>query len=77
MGKVGEALTMEHLRGYIGTENENEYRTTYVIQMEDYVLTAVQDQGAETLRVCLLTDIESGDSIDIRQEDVEAFLASH
>ena len=77
LGNVGDALTMDHLRGYVGTENENEYRVTYVIQTEDYILTAVQEKGVGTLSVCLLTDVESGESIDMRKDDVEAFLASH
>ena len=77
LGKIGESLTMDHLRGYTGTENENEERITYLIRMDGYILNAVQEKGKNTLSVCLLTDSESGDSIDIRYEDVEAFLASH
>ena len=74
---LGEGITMEHLRLYRGTESESEYRRSYIIQNESYILYAIEDKSTGLVTVCLLTDVESGDSIDIRLEDAEAFLASH
>ena len=77
LAKLGDSLTMAHLRQYRGTESESELRRTYIIQFSGYILNSVQDKETGALSVCLLTHADSGDSIDIRYEDVDAFLATH
>ena len=77
LAALGEGITMEHLRVYQGTESESEYRRSYIIQNESFILYAVADKSTGVVRVCLLTDQKTGDSIDLRYEDVETFLASH
>ena len=77
LAALGEGITMEHLRVYQGTESESEYRRSYIIQNESFILYAVADKSTGVVSVCLLTDQKTGDSIDLRYEDVETFLASH
>ena len=77
LAALGDGITMEHLRVYRGTESDSEYRRVYIIQNEAFILYAVEDKATGIVNVCLLTDQKTGDSIDIRQEDAEAFLASH
>ncbi len=76
LGNLGEALTMDHLRYYRGVEGDGEYSVTYLIRTEEYILYAAQEKSTNML-IVLLTDIETGDQIDIVQEDVEAFLNAH
>lgn len=76
LGKLGTALTMDDLHRYEGTESENEYRRTYVIRMEKYLINAMEDKSTGALSV-LLTNVETEEQIDMVYEDVEAFLASH
>ena len=77
LAELGEGITMNHLRMYQGSESESDSRRVYVIQTEEFILQGVEDKSTGVVSVCLLTDQKTGDSIDIRYEDVEAFLASH
>ncbi|MBR7098491.1 MAG: hypothetical protein IKC59_03670 [Clostridia bacterium] len=77
LGSLGDALTLDHLRGYQGTESENDQRINYIVYLDGYVLLTMHDKASGALSICPLTDAETNDSIDIRYEDVEAFLASH
>ncbi len=76
LGKLGTALTMDHLRYYRGTESEGDHTVTYLIRTEEYILHAAQEKATGAMRV-LLTDVETEDQIDVMTEDVEAFLDSH
>lgn len=77
LGRMGDLLTLDHVRAYQGTESENDQRINYVVYLDGYVLLTMHDKESGVLSICLLTDAETNDSIDIRYEDVEAFLASH
>ena len=77
LGNLGDSLTLDHLRAYQGTESENDQRINYIVYLDGYVLLGMHDKASGALSICLLTDAETNDSIDIRYEDVEAFLASH
>ena len=77
LGRMGEGLTAAQVRTYARTESESEGRKTYVVELDDYILQVVEDKASGQLMICLLTARTSGDNIDIRYDDVEAFLASH
>lgn len=77
LGSLGDSLTIDHLRAYQGTESENDQRINYIVYLDGYVLLTMHDKASGALSISLLTDAETNDSIDIRYEDVQAFLASH
>ena len=77
LASLGERLTMENLKAYEGESSESEYREYYYIYFEHYILLAVRDTRLNRLDFCTLTDKNTQDSIDIRTDDVAAFLASH
>lgn len=77
LSKYGAALKLEQLTVYRGELGENDARRTYHVTFDHYVLFAVESKETKTLDFCLLTDTLTEDSIDIRVDNVEAFLASH
>ncbi len=77
LSSLGQGLTMSHLKAYEGERSENEYREYYYIYFDHYILLAVQDTRLGVLDFCTLTDKNTQDSIDVRTDDVAAFLASH
>ncbi len=77
LGDLGGDFRAAHIQGYERSESENEGRRTYIIKTEKYIFNVLEDEETGEVLVCLLTDRDSGDSIDIRVADVEAFLASH
>ncbi|MBE6634398.1 MAG: hypothetical protein E7620_08690 [Ruminococcaceae bacterium] len=77
LSRKGVALKLEDITVYRGDWGENDLRITYSVMVDHYVLFAVHNKESKTLDFCLLTDAETGDSIDIRADDVQAFLASH
>ncbi len=77
LGKLGDGLSTAHIRRYARSESESKGRRTYIVDLDDYILRILEDTASKQLSVCLLTDRETGDNIDIRFENVEAFLSSH
>jgi hypothetical protein len=77
LSSLGKGLTMEMLRTYAGESSVSDYREFYYIYFENYILLAVQDTETRVLDFCTLTDKTTGDSIEIRTDDVAAFFASH
>ena len=77
LGTLGDNFRVAHIRRFERSESKSDGHRTYIIKMEKYILNVVEDEETGEVIVCLLTERDSGDSIDIRLEDVEAFLASH
>lgn len=77
LSKKGPGLKLEDITVYRGDRGENDLRITYNVMVDHYVLFAVHNKESKSLDFCLLTDSKTGDSIDIRADDVQAFLASH
>ena len=77
LGNLGVDFRASYIRGYERSESKNDGRRTYIIKMERYILNVVEDEETGEVIVCLLTDRDSGDCVDIRAVDVEEFLASH
>ena len=77
LGNLGEGLTVAHIQCFSRSESQSEERRNYIIELDDYILNVVEDKASGQISVCLLTARKSGDHIDIRFDDVEAFLASH
>jgi len=77
LGRLGNSLSVDHIRCFARSESESRERRTYIVELDDYILNVTQDKASGELSVCLLTARKSGDHIDIRFDDVEAFLSSH
>jgi hypothetical protein len=77
LGNLGVDFRASYLEDYERSESESDGRRTYIIKMEKYILSVVEEEETGEVVVCLLTERDSGDSVDIRSADVEAFLASH
>ena len=77
LASLGERLTMKDLTGFQGEMGENESRTTFYIYYEDYILFAVENKKTGMLDFCMLTHTDSEESIDIRKDNVRAFLEAH
>jgi hypothetical protein len=77
LGNLGVDFRASYLADYERSESESDGRRTYIIKMEKYILSVVEEEETGEVVVCLLTERDSGDSVDIRSADVEAFLASH
>ena len=77
LGNLGVDFRAAYIQSYERSESKSDGRRTYIIKMEKYILNVVEDEETGEVIVCLLTDRDSGDCVDIRSVDVEAFLASH
>ena len=74
--RLGSSLTMDHLRYYRGVEGDGQHAITYLIRTDDFIIHAAQAKATGAIQV-LLTDVETGDQIDVMTADVEGFFASH
>lgn len=77
LGNLGTDFRATHIQSFERSESKNDGRRTYIVKMEKYILNVVENENTGEVIVSLLTDRDSGDCIDIRISDVEAFLASH
>ncbi len=77
LASLGERLTMKDLTKFQGKMGENDSRTTFYIYYEDYILFAVENKKTGMLDFCMLTHSASEESIDIRKDNVRAFLEAH
>ena len=76
---LGYDLAMEDVRQFKGNYSENEYRSSYMIILDDYILTVEQDFGSSVITYCSLLHKDSGDSIDIRANTSKtvSFINAH
>ena len=77
LGNLGEDLTVAHVRCFSRSESESKERRNYIVELDDYILNVVEDKESGQIAASILTARKSGDHIDIRFDEVEAFLASH
>ena len=77
LGRLGENIRPAHIIAFERSESSNNGRRTYIVKMEKYILNMVEDEETGEVIVCLLTDRDSGDHIDLRTDDVIEFLGTH
>ncbi len=77
LSELGPALSMSVLMEYDGEASESEDRRFYYIYFDNYILLAVENIETKSLDFCTLEDKKSRDQIDIRTDDVAAFLKAH
>ena len=77
LSALGSGLTMSELKRFEGSFSKSDLNAIYTIQFDHYLLYAVEDAETEKLAVCLLTDVSTGDSVNVLNGDVAAFLDGH
>lgn len=77
LSSLGTGLTMSELKRFEGSFSESDLNAIYTIQFDHYLLYAVEDVKTGKLAVCLLTDVSTGDSVNVLNGDVAAFLDGH
>ena len=73
----GSLLTMAELQRYRGEVSENEYRVTYTVKFDHYLLLSIADRETGALLFCQLSDSNTHDTVDVLSEDVKAFFDAH
>ncbi len=70
------ALTEKHFKKYAGISGENEHgEVTYKILIEPYYyLSAVVEKQSGKILYCTLSNLDSGNQVDVLTGDVRAFL---
>lgn len=66
------SLTMKHLRTFRGTYNAGDKGNTFTAQFTGYLLLAFEDPTTGVITYCQVTDLQSGEQIDLMDESTDA-----
>lgn len=69
-----EGLALSDITSFRGDASNGASGNGYTIQFDHYILQALQEKDGTELYFCQITDIRSGETVDLLNGDVKAFF---